>query len=218
MRKSEFEKQKTNTYNSADHESVAQNGEKMRKKTTIISAYVISLALAFAPIHIATGYADAAETQVDTANICITENINSNQLMGNITTVQKLPNLHDGILYQLEHADKVELSNGNEGERFNSDAYIYSSDSYEMKAARNIFSGILVAENDIKVSGEENNLRQGIMYTKDGSVWITGNHVTINGIVYAPKGSIHIECQKLDLCGAIITKKLTIKESERSAK
>ena len=98
MRKSEFEKQKTNTYNSADHESVAQNGEKMRKKTTIISAYVISLALAFAPIHIATGYADAAETQVDTANICITENINSNQLMGNITTVQKLPNLHDGIL------------------------------------------------------------------------------------------------------------------------
>ena len=32
MRKSEFEKQKTNTYNSADHESVAQNGEKMRKK------------------------------------------------------------------------------------------------------------------------------------------------------------------------------------------
>ena len=153
MRKSEFEKQKTNTYNSADHESVAQNGEKMRKKTTIISAYVISLALAFAPIHIATGYADAAETQVDTANICITENINSNQLMGNITTVQKLPNLHDGILYQLEHADKVELSNGNEGERFNSDAYIYSSDSYEMKAARNIFSGILVAENDIKVSG-----------------------------------------------------------------
>lgn len=218
MRKSEFEKQKTNTYNSADHESVAQNGEKMRKKTTIISAYVISLALAFAPIHIATGYADAAETQVDTANICITENINSNQLMGNITTVQKLPNLHDGILYQLEHADKVELSNGNEGERFNSDAYIYSSDSYEMKAARNIFSGILVAENDIKVSGEENNLRQGIMYTKDGSVWITGNHVTINGIVYAPKGSVHIECQKLDLCGAIITKKLTINASESSAK
>ena len=42
MRKSEFEKQKTNTYNSADHESVAQNGEKMRKKTTIISVYVIS--------------------------------------------------------------------------------------------------------------------------------------------------------------------------------
>lgn len=123
-------------------------------------------------------------------------------------------NIKAGIMYQLEKSEKVSKSNKNEGMEFISSDTIYSSRGYNMCSARNQYSGILVAENDIHISGNQSILEDGLLFSKNGNILISGNTIEIQGIIYAPAGSVVIDCDTLILKGMLITNKVDIHARE----
>lgn len=135
---------------------------------------------------------------------------NGQQLTTRVEHKEKLDDLKDGILYQLRNATEVVKSEKSEGDKFISNDVIYSQNSYQMVAAKNNYSGILVAENDVNVSGEVNQVSHGVIYTKSGNIIISGNSVELTGLFYAPNGTIKINCQNIKIRGKIICKDVQI--------
>lgn len=69
--------------------------------------------------------------------------------------------IKDGLMYQLEKSDVVCKQDRSEGMEFISSDTIYSSKSYMMSSAQNQYSGILIAEKDIRISGNTSKLDGG---------------------------------------------------------
>lgn len=91
---------------------------------------------------------------------------------------------------------------------------IYSSGEYKMSSARNLYSGVLVAEKDVHISGNVNKLDGGSIYSKGGNIFISGNTVEICGIAYAPAGKMNINCETLILKGVLIADSIEIHARE----
>lgn len=118
----------------------------------------------------------------------------------------KLPNIHDGIVSYMEMSENVMKASSSQGDKFISDDIIYSDNTYRMASAKNDFSGILIAEKDIYISGNKNSLSGGVVYSKKGDVYISGNNVILSGIIYVPNGRVVINCQNLSVRGRILCK------------
>lgn len=118
--------------------------------------------------------------------------------------------LKDGILYQFADETAVSFSTKSEGEKFESSSKIYSDRDYQMISKENDFSGVLVAEREISVSGQDNKICDGILFSKNGNITLSGKNVEVTGILYAPKGEIKFQCENLKINGCIIAENVII--------
>ncbi|MDO4167553.1 MAG: RHS repeat-associated core domain-containing protein, partial [Eubacteriales bacterium] len=135
----------------------------------------------------------------------------SNPMEGN-----DLWNIRDGIMFQLENAETVRMSAKNEGEVFESEDAIYSRSNYSMAASTNKYSGVLVAEKKINISGQTSHMTNAIIYSKNGDINISGDISELQGIFYAPNGNININCRNIRLQGCFICKNVFLNTAAAS--
>lgn len=187
----------------------------MKRRLQKGMAYFACLLMVVSMFGSRLDYVFAEELQEDVTNKAVfyvsgkvTEN--GKNLTKQVNKQETLYNLNDGILYQLKVAEEVIKSDKSEGSKFISEDKIYSKTSYQMAATENQYSGILVAENDVKVSGQTNQLCDGIWYSKNGNIIISGNSVELNGLIYAPNGDVEINCESLTVKGCIVCNNITV--------
>ena len=84
--------------------------------------------------------------------------------------------------------------------------------SFENKATSAI-SSCLMATNDINISGDTTveNANNSVIYSKYGNIDISGENVSLNGLIYAPFGTVTIDSQtNLAIKGIVIAKEVNI--------
>lgn len=136
--------------------------------------------------------------------------LENGRVLDGVSIMQGVNDYKDGIIFQLENSDDVIFSTKSEGEEFVDSSIIYSENDYQMTASKNDFSGVLVAENDISISGQDNMLHDGILFSKEGDIYISGKNVEVTGFLYAPKGDIKFNCENVEISGCIISENVSI--------
>lgn len=84
--------------------------------------------------------------------------------------------------------------------------------SFENKATSTI-SSCLMATNDVKISGETTveNANHSVIYSKYGNIDISGENVSLNGLIYAPFGTVTINSEtNLAIKGIVIAREVNI--------
>lgn len=191
--------------------------KKIKECSTRIMAVVALVLLVYSAMEntVLPCYVQAVEMVSNTKKYYYVSGnvVHNNKTCDNVSARNRKNECREGIMYQLEHSDEVICSSKSEGERFESTSKIYSKTDYQMCAANNIFSGVLVAQKNIAVSGQINSIRGGILYSKTGDIVISGNEVNLSGILYAPKGKVQIDCETLKMGGCIISENVIINSS-----
>ncbi|MFT3951684.1 MAG: hypothetical protein QM689_07085 [Oscillospiraceae bacterium] len=71
-------------------------------------------------------------------------------------------------------------------------------------------NGAIGAVSDVKISNENLNANNAVIYSKFGDIKITGSQASVSGLIYAPFGTVTINSDNFNLNGIIIAQKVII--------
>ena len=136
---------------------------------------------------------------------------------GDISQGDNLYDLKDGIMSIL-FDDATVLKTFYLGDSVvSSEGNVYSSDSYNVGAGIINLNDVIMAENDISLSGSEVNCENAIVYSENGDINFYCGNAVVNGIIYAPNGTVQLQGSNININGLIIAKNVIVRAGEFNA-
>jgi|GEM_PF-2782741 len=155
-----------------------------------------------------SGKVDIKAPNVEVASI--TENADIISLPEDIVANIKNIALEDAYIF-----DKSKMYNGN---IVNLDKAVIANGDITFNSSNLRLNGYVIAKNDISFNTSKitsDNSKGIVICSEGGNIRINSSTVEINGIIYAPKGTVTINCASFILKGRIIADKIIIRGSKQ---
>lgn len=147
---------------------------------------------------------------------------------GQFATTAEYPGLN-GKVYENQQNEMVDYDAAIQSNYFNGDSNQIDGDYSPKDVNENISSSMevtgsfisedknvavnsaaLMAQKDITIDGGSFSCSDGVIYSREGNIYITSDNFSASALIYAPNGTVYLECGNINMNGCVVAQSIEI--------